>query len=216
MTPRTTPDAEPVFQLVAGALQGGAVELGHRPPRVPVLPVGVVSESVELAPERRRALFAYAAQDVRLIDGSVRDNLRLADPNARDEALWAVLEDAALSVRFRNSPLGLDTPVGADGQALSGGERRRLGLARAYLRPAPWLVLDEPTEGLDFATEAQVLWRLQQRLARTGQGLLLVSHRPSPAALCEQVVGIEGVDGERRMRLAPRRNASQPSPLAMA
>ena len=170
----------------------------------------------DLAPERRRALFAYAAQDVRLIDGSVRDNLRLADPNARDEALWAVLEDAALSVRFRNSPLGLDTPVGADGQALSGGERRRLGLARAYLRPAPWLVLDEPTEGLDFATEAQVLWRLQQRLARTGQGLLLVSHRPSPAALCEQVVGIEGVDGERRMRLAPRRNASQPSPLAMA
>ncbi|QYF87007.1 amino acid ABC transporter ATP-binding/permease protein [Brevundimonas sp. PAMC22021] len=170
----------------------------------------------DLAPKQRRALFAYAAQDIRLIDGSVRDNLRLADPDATDEALWAVLEDAALSVRFKSSPLGLNTPVKAGGQALSGGERRRLGLARAYLRPAPWLVLDEPTEGLDFATEAQVLWRLQQRLARTGQGLLLVSHRPSPAALCEQVVWIEGGDGNRRVRLAPGRHALQPSPLAMA
>ena len=133
-----------------------------------------------------------------------------------DREWWAARGALAAAGGGRGGVAFLDTPVGAGGQALSGGERRRLGLAGAYLRPAPWLVLDEPTEGLDFATEAQVLWRLQQRLARTGQGLLLVSHRPSPAALCEQVVGIEGVDGERRVRLAPRRNASQPSPLAMA
>ncbi|WP_395944736.1 amino acid ABC transporter ATP-binding/permease protein [Brevundimonas sp.] len=154
----------------------------------------------EIDPADRRPLFAYAAQDVRLIDGTIRDNLLLAGP-AEDGVLWGALEDAALAGRVRADPEGLDARVGPNGERLSGGERRRLGLARAYLRPAPWLVLDEPTEGLDPATEAQVLTALDRRLTRANQGLIIVSHRPAPTRLCGRVIRIEGLDGNGRVKL---------------
>lgn len=153
-----------------------------------------------------RGLFAYAAQDVRLIDGTVAENLRLARPDATHAELWTALDDAGLAERISAAPLGLDLPVGANGGRLSGGERRRLGLARAYLREAPWLVLDEPTEGLDAPLEALVLERLDRRLQGTGQGLILVSHRPAPVRLCGVVLGVEGLVGGKailRERLAP-------------
>lgn len=150
-------------------------------------------DAAEASPDAVRALFAYSAQDVRLLDGTVRDNLRLAAPGAGDDEMWAVLDDAGLACRLRLSPLGLAAPVGPDGMKLSGGERRRLSLARAYLRDAPWLVLDEPTEGLDAQTEARVLERLHRRLTERGQGLILISHRAAPLKLC----GIVRRMGER-------------------
>ena len=76
------------------------------------------------------------------------------------------------------------TWIGNAGERLSGGERRRLGLARALLRPAPWLVLDEPTEGLDSATELRVVRNIEAHLRIHGQGLILVSHRTCPLKLC--------------------------------
>lgn len=138
-----------------------------------------------------RAAFAWLPQDAGLIAGTVRDNLRLAAPKVTDDQLWAVLEDAALADRIRAAPQGLAAYLGDDGERLSGGERRRLALARAYLRDAPWLLLDEPTEGLDAATEALVVTRLEARLARTGQGLIVVSHRPAPAALCGRALRMD-------------------------
>ncbi|MDO9587298.1 MAG: ATP-binding cassette domain-containing protein [Brevundimonas sp.] len=144
-----------------------------------------------VAPGAALPLFAYAAQDVRLLDGSVRDNLRLAAPGATDDDLWAALEDAAIAERVRASPDGLNMAVGSNGLKLSGGERRRLGLARAYLRSAPWLLLDEPTEGLDAVAEARVLERLDRRLSEKGQGLILISHRLGPVMLCERVIKLE-------------------------
>jgi len=155
-------------------------------------------------PAERRPLFAYAAQDVRLIDGTIRDNLLLAGP-ADEAALWVALDDAALADRIRADPAGLDAPVGPNGERLSGGERRRLGLARAYLRPAFWLVLDEPTEGLDPATEARVLTALDHRLKTAGQGLILVSHRPAPTRLCDQVLRMEGIEADGRVRVGDQR-----------
>jgi len=142
--------------------------------------------------------------------GTVRENLRLAAPTADDAQLWAVLEDAGLAERIRAAPGGLDAPLGENGARLSGGERRRMGLARAYLRLAPWLVLDEPTEGLDAATEAQVLDRLSQRLQRTGQGLILVSHRPAPLALCDQALTVSGIapDGHVQASAGPLQAAA--------
>ena len=106
-------------------------------------------------------------------------------------ALWAVLADAAIDARIRALPDGLDTWIGENGERLSGGERRRIALARAYLRSAPWLLLDEPTESLDAATEAEVVNRLERRLQRTGQGLLLASHRPLPHRLCARSRSVE-------------------------
>ncbi len=157
-----------------------------------------------VAPDDRRPLFAYAAQDIRLIDGTIRDNLLLAGP-AEDGALWRALEDAALAERVRADPAGLDARVGPNGERLSGGERRRLGLARAYLRSAPWLVLDEPTEGLDPTTEAQVLTALDRRLKHSGQGLIVVSHRPAPTQLCDRVIRVEGIAEDGKVRLTVTR-----------
>jgi ATP-binding cassette subfamily C protein CydC len=93
-------------------------------------------------------------------------------------------------------------PIGPGGAFLSGGERRRLTLARAYLRTAPWLVLDEPTEGLDARTEQQVLHRLKARLERTGQGLVLITHRPAGVDLCDQVMDVVERPGAARSPLA--------------
>ncbi|UAL13097.1 ATP-binding cassette domain-containing protein [Caulobacter segnis] len=144
-----------------------------------------------------RAAIAWLPQDAGLIAGTVRENLRLAAPKATDAMLWAVLEDAALADRIRAAPEGLGAWLGDDGERLSGGERRRLALARAYLREAAWLVLDEPTEGLDAATEAKVVERLDARLTRTGQGLVLVSHRPAPTAICGRRVEMGAGDTKR-------------------
>lgn len=157
-----------------------------------------------VSPDAARALFAYAPQQAVLLAGTVRENLKLALPTADDDALWAALEDADLADRVRAAPAGLNAPLGENGARLSGGERRRLGLARAYLRPAPWLVLDEPTEGLDAATEARVLERLTARLERTGQGLILVSHRPAPLALCDRRLTVTGLAPSGAVQMAVR------------
>ena len=150
-----------------------------------------------LAPSLRRRAFAWLPQDAMLVSGTVRDNLELAraeaDPpagDADDARLWTALHDAALDELVRGLPLGLDSWIGEDGARLSGGERRRLALARAYVSDAPWLLLDEPTEGLDAETEQVVVARLDARLAQTGQGLVIVSHRPAAAALARRVVPV--------------------------
>ncbi|WP_087121692.1 amino acid ABC transporter ATP-binding/permease protein [Brevundimonas sp. SH203] len=181
--------------------------IGLRPALGGELQIGGV-DIADIAPRDRRALFAYAAQDVRLLDGSVRENLALA--GAADEtAMWRALDDAGLGQRIRAEPLGLDATVGSNGERLSGGERRRLNLARAYLRDAPWLVLDEPTEGLDAATEAHVLTALEARLAERAQGLILISHRVPPMALCPSTIHIDGLETDGRVRLAcAKRNAA--------
>ncbi|SUE62585.1 ATP-binding cassette domain-containing protein [Roseomonas gilardii] len=150
----------------------------------------------ELDAATARRCFSLLPQDAALLAGSLRDNLLLADPEASEERLWQALHDAGLEERVSRLPGGLDGWLGENGARLSGGERRRLSLARALLRPAPWLLLDEPTEGLDAATEALVLRRLAARLAREGQGALIVTHRPAPLALCRRIIPLgipEGV-----------------------
>lgn len=151
---------------------------------------GVDVAAMGVAAQRRQ--FAWAPQDAMLISGTVRENLRLAAPDADEITLWAALHDAALDVRIGALPGGLDAWIGENGERLSGGERRRLALARAYCADAPWLLLDEPSEGVDSATEAQLAARLDARLRRTEQGLLLVSHRPGMVALCGRRLVLNG------------------------
>lgn len=191
--------------LVAGPSGSGKTTLIER-----LMGFRAHADARPLSPEA----FAYASQETRLLDASVRDNLKLARADAADDALWAALAEAALDDRIAADPRGLDAPVGVNGLSLSGGERRRLGLARAYLRPAPWLILDEPTEGLDAAVEARVLQGLDARLARTGQGLILVSHRPAAAALCGLRLAVSGVreNGGLVVEAAPPPAASPDRP----
>jgi len=131
-----------------------------------------------------RGIFALSPQDARLLTGTIADNLRLAAPQADESVLWDALADAQLDARVRRMPKGLQTWIGDGGEILSGGERRRLSLARAYLRPAPWLLLDEPTEGLDGVVESALVVALDRRLGRTGQGVIIISHKPRPLTLC--------------------------------
>jgi ATP-binding cassette subfamily C protein CydC len=163
------------------------------------------TDAADIAGRDRRALFAYAAQDVRLLDGTIRQNLLMAGP-ADDDTLWRALDDAVLGDRIRAEPLGLDAHVGANGERLSGGERRRLGLARAYLRDAPWLVLDEPTAGLDPVTENRVLVALQRRLSEREQGLIVISHKPHPMGLCDQRIHVKGIDAQGHVHLSVTSN----------
>ena len=132
-----------------------------------------------------RNLFAYAPQDASLIAGTIADNLRLARPGVGAADMWAALETACLAETVRALPNGLEQRLGGDGARLSGGQRKRLVLARALLSGKPWLVLDEPSEGLDSATEAKLATRLSAWLEQTGTGLVLVSHREGLHGLAE-------------------------------
>lgn len=135
------------------------------------------------------ARFAWAPQDAAVLDGTIRDNLRLAG-HATEAQMFEALAIARLNERLARLGKGLDTWIGEGGVMLSGGERKRLGLARALLRDAPVLVLDEPTEGLDAKTEAAVVEALEKYLDATGRGLVLVSHRPAPRRLCTERLAV--------------------------
>jgi ATP-binding cassette subfamily C protein CydC len=120
------------------------------------------------------------AQDAHVFDGTIRDNLQLADPDAGERELWSALAAAALDDTVAAFPAGLDTPVGPGGAALSGGQRRRLSVAQGLLRRADALLLDEPTEGLDTATAARVLAGV--RAFHPSAALVIALHdRQSPA-----------------------------------
>ncbi|MCT2399956.1 amino acid ABC transporter ATP-binding/permease protein [Novosphingobium mangrovi (ex Huang et al. 2023)] len=173
---------EPAGRLLIGGPSGAGKSrllgtlLGLREDAPQRIHVGTI-EVRELGLESLRRLFASAPQDAALIAGTVADNLRLARPGVTDAEIWDALETACLAETVRALPQGLDQWLGGDGARLSGGQRKRLSLARALLAGRPWLVLDEPSEGLDSATERQLAANLSAWLDRTGTGLILVSHR---------------------------------------
>jgi ATP-binding cassette subfamily C protein CydC len=136
-----------------------------------------------LRSEDVRARIAFAAQRAQLFTGTLRENLLLARPDAGEGRLRDVLARAGLADFLAGLPAGLDTWVGEEGLLLSGGERQRLALARALLKDAPFLVLDEPTTHLDAFTEREVMRSVFAD--RQARGTLIITHR---------VVGLEAAD----------------------
>jgi len=141
------------------------------------------TEARQLGLDQLRALFAIAGQDAVMIAGSVADNLRLARPGVDEAAMRQALAIAQLAEVVEALPDGLETWLGDSGARLSGGERKRLGLARALLAGRPWLILDEVGEGLDGPCEQRLAAALDGWARATGTGLIIISHRPALAAL---------------------------------
>jgi ATP-binding cassette subfamily C protein CydCD len=159
--------------------EGGTVRVG-----------GADLASLDL--EEWRSRIAWVPQRPYLFAGTIAENVRLARPDASDEAVRQALRDAGADGFVADLPEGADTPLGEDGAGLSAGQRQRLALARAFLADRPLLLLDEPTAALDGATEAGVVDAVR-RLA-VGRTVLLVVHRPALLAVADRVVRI-GVEG---------------------
>ena len=125
-------------------------------------------------------------QKTELFQDSLRDNLRLADPGASDEQLWEALHAAGLEDEVRAFAGGLDTMLGEGGLGLSGGQARRLALARLFLHESDLWLLDEATEALNARTAVDVLQRLRARSA--GRSLLIATHLRREAALADRLL----------------------------
>jgi ATP-binding cassette subfamily C protein CydC len=125
-------------------------------------------------------------QNTHIFNTTIRDNLIIARPEATDDEIATVIYAAALDEWIAGLPEGLETRVGEGGNEISGGEARRIAVARTLLKNAPLLVLDEPTEGLDRVTEHKLLQRLDHCLA--GRSLLLITHRNAPLQIVDRVV----------------------------
>ncbi|MGK9231214.1 thiol reductant ABC exporter subunit CydC [Inquilinus limosus] len=129
---------------------------------------------------------AYLSQRSQIFAGTIRDNLLIGDPEAGDDRLAAAVDAAGLGAWVAALPRGLDTWVGEAGVQVSGGQARRIALARCILKDAPILVLDEPTEGLDADTEAQIIDALERLTA--GRTTLVITHRPALLRLADSAV----------------------------
>lgn len=148
-----------------------------------------------------RARIAWVAQQPFIFSGSIRANLLLGCPAATEEEIRAALAAAAATEFVDHLPAGLDTLLGDRGAGLSGGELRRIALARAFLRQADLVVLDEPTAGLDAANEDLVAEAVQ-RLA-VNRTVLVISHRETTVRAAQQVAVMAG--GRIMEVVAPRR-----------
>lgn len=131
----------------------------------------------------------WLTQRTELFQDSLRENLRLADSQADDERLWEALRGAGLERDVSQLAGGLDTALGEGGLGLSGGQSRRLALARLLLRRSDFWLLDEPTEGLDAATAADVLARLARHAE--GRTVLLATHLRREAVLADRLVVLD-------------------------
>lgn len=148
----------------------------------------------ELSEDTLRAATSVVPQRVHLFSATLRDNLLLAAPHAGDEELAAMLERVGLEKLLSDS--GLNCWLGEGGRPLSGGELRRLAIARALLQDAPLVLLDEPTEGLDAETERQILDLLAE--ATAGKTVLMVTHRLRGLAHFDSIIVMD--DGQIKER----------------
>ncbi|CAK2655525.1 glutathione/L-cysteine ABC exporter subunit CydC [Vibrio crassostreae] len=128
-----------------------------------------------------RESISVVSQRVDILNGTLRDNLLIAKPEATDDHLANILKDVGLEKLLENN--ALDSWLGDGGRQLSGGEKRRIGIARAILHDAPILLLDEPTEGLDKQTEHSIMTLFEKHFE--GKTVIFITHR---------LIGLESMD----------------------
>jgi ABC-type multidrug transport system fused ATPase/permease subunit len=140
--------------------------------------------------EAWRRCVTWVPQHPSLFSGTVADNIRLGDPGASEEAVRQAAKLAAADSFIRALPEGYLTRVGDGERSLSPGERRRIGLARAFLRDAPLVILDEPTADLDADSVAAVSVAVDR--LRAERTLLVIAHRPELVRRADRTVTLAG------------------------
>jgi len=136
-----------------------------------------------------RNQYAVVHQETVLFSTSVAENIRFAKPNATMDEVIAAAAAAKAQDFITNLPNGYDTLVGERGMKLSGGERQRISLARAFLKDAPIIILDEPTSSLDVHTESAILDTIQELMK--GRTTMMIAHRPSTLRDCNMILVLE-------------------------
>ena len=140
-------------------------------------------------PEALLTDYSMVFQDVVLFDDTVMENIRLGKRGATDQEVRAAAEAANCGEFIRRLPQGYDTPIGENGAKLSGGERQRISIARALLKNAPIVLLDEATASLDVENETKVQGALSRLLA--GKTVLVIAHRMRTVAGADHIVVLE-------------------------
>ncbi len=136
-----------------------------------------------------RDMESFVTQETHLFCDSIKNNIRIANLSATDEQIVEACKKASVHDFIMSLPQGYDTPVGELGDTLSGGEKQRMGLARAFLHNAPFMLLDEPTSNLDSLNEAVILKSLKEE--SNGKTVVLVSHRQSTMGIVDKVYSVE-------------------------
>jgi thiol reductant ABC exporter CydC subunit len=157
-------------------LESGTLRLGDVP-------------SDELTQSDVRSACALVDQRAQMFAGTLRSNVTLGRPDASDAEIATVLDAAQLNAWVAALPAGLETPVGEDGVSISGGERRRLAVARALLAGGPILLLDEPTAGLDTQQADQLTDDVLA--AAAGRSVMLITHRAAEADKCQRTISMD-------------------------
>lgn len=128
-------------------------------------------------------------QTVNLFSDTIRNNLLLANPSATDEELWKVLEEVSLDKHIRRMKDGLDTMVSESGSNLSGGQKQMMGIARALLTDAEYIIFDEATSAVDPESET-IIWQCIKKLSKK-RTLIIISHRLSAIRNADQIIVLQ-------------------------
>lgn len=143
----------------------------------------------EIPTKTLRNTQSYVTQETELFHDSIANNIAIGKPGASREEIIQAAKKASIHEMITSLSNGYDTEVGELGDTLSGGEKQRIGIARAFLHDAPMLLLDEPTSNLDSLNEGIILKSLEQE--STGKTIVLVSHRESTMGIADKVINME-------------------------
>lgn len=143
----------------------------------------------EIPTQNLRNVQSYVTQETQLFHDSIANNIAVGKPGASREEVITAAKKASIHDLIMTLPRGYDTNVGELGDMLSGGEKQRIGIARAFLHDAPILLLDEPTSNLDSLNEGMILKSLEEE--REGKTIVLVSHRESTMSFADDIYDMD-------------------------